>query len=510
MTDSPHTQHEAALFTTIRGWGIVRDSDAVVGGVVSALGRRIHLAPAPSRLIVALLTFAVGPLVLVAYGLGWAFLPDAQGNIVIQNFGRGVTQVGPLLGIAASVVLGVVLLPHWGLGRLWSNDFPWFPTGGVAWGILVALIFVVPTALAVGAVVLVVTLVRDRRRTSGTAAQGTDGTDPSGADASGMDAAADAGAGTDHPASSASRDPIYALTPAQAQAVHEAQAAHSAHAPQPHPGMPPYTPRKAVPSRPRVPGPGRTFYLLALAWLLLSLAGTAWAGHEGMLSIWFPVAWGLVFITGWGVLLALVSLAGRRQGFQGFVGTVGLIITLVLLWQAAPVRSVYAEHRSPLREFSETVAGPPAPIPPIVEVPSVVGEAPEWDPMDAFAPSYDTVILPATCMPFDGDGFATYSPAESRARYAVGALEGNRTIDIVTSLATVVVEPNTSLRVTAAHGMSVTVIFPSRSIACEVYASGEETPGVNLSVSNAASSLLTLNVAESMDTWSTTVVIEEN
>src|SRR5690606_29799448 len=67
-----------------------------------------------------------------------------------------------------------------------------------------------------------------------------------------------------------------------------------------------------APARPYVPGPGKSAYLAALAWVFLSIAGIMFAARTDQLSVNSAVAWFVVFVTGLGVLVMMVGLAGRR------------------------------------------------------------------------------------------------------------------------------------------------------------------------------------------------------
>lgn len=501
MSETPVPPTEAAFFQTIRSWGIVRGDDGILGGVIAGLGWRINLAPWPSRLLVALASLLIGPLILVLYAAGWALLPDARGNIVIQNFGRGVTQVGPLVGIAILAVLGMLLMPHMGLGHSLFDGNGWLDLGPIARVFAIAMVVFVPLALVGAAVALVIFLARRQ-----------------GASA---DAGAEPGSG-----GSAKPVPVYAITPQEARTAaslatptatsasgdHAAPDAPTSDLPKPPPApTPPPTPR---PAPPRVPGPGRTFYLLGLAWLLLSLAGTAWAWREGMLGIWAPLAWGLLFITGWGVLLMLVSLSGRRQGFQGFVGTVGLLITVVLLWQAPAIVDHY-RHPRPLPEYyPDYIPGyipgwSPDHLPELTEPDTWVPEfEAAWDPTTAFTGSFETVVFNAFCSPADDQGYEAWQ-YDTTSRFSLGELSQNRTIEVTTSLATVTVASGTSIIISADDWVDATVIFADRSVSCAIYSTDGGMPYERIMAVNPDAPVLTVSIGADMSAHPT-IVIEEN
>src|SRR6187431_3441817 len=103
---SPEPTREAAFFTTIRSWGIVRGDNRVFGGVLSGVGARIGMAPAAARFIFVLIALITGGLGLLAYAAAWALLPDTEGRIIIQDFGRGRPNVGALVAIAILTLIG--------------------------------------------------------------------------------------------------------------------------------------------------------------------------------------------------------------------------------------------------------------------------------------------------------------------------------------------------------------------------------------------------------------------
>ncbi|MCL3790943.1 hypothetical protein H6X68_11620, partial [Actinomyces sp. 186855] len=85
-----------------------------------------------------------------------------------------------------------------------------------------------------------------------------------------------------------------------------------------------------APRRPRVPGPGRTLSLLALAVVMFSLAATGWAattGRLGPMSALIACAGLLATVLGAGVVIS--ALRGRRGGWMSFWG-------LLTLMSAAP------------------------------------------------------------------------------------------------------------------------------------------------------------------------------
>ena len=164
---------------------MVRGDDRVFGGVLSGVAARIGMAPAATRLLFALLALFTGGIALLAYAAAWALLPDSQGRIVIQDFGRGTPNVGVLVAIGVLAFFGFVGL-NWGIGR-WGG---W-------WNIELArrqrlrqrdprllhiLVILIPLAVIGGVVWLIVWAVRQGKQPSPNPAQGfarlPDGTVP--------------------------------------------------------------------------------------------------------------------------------------------------------------------------------------------------------------------------------------------------------------------------------------------------------------------------------------------
>ncbi|GMA36329.1 PspC domain-containing protein [Demequina litorisediminis] len=177
MSETPQPPQEAAFFSAIRGWNIQR-GDGILGGVASGLGARVGMAPVPARLLMVLAGILLNGLVLLAYAAAWALLPDRRGAIVIQDFGRGVTNVGALIGIAVMGVLGFVTLDNGGLfgGVLGGDVFPWDSLSNFGPFEFVAAFFgvMIPLAILGGLVFLIVYLVR--RNKAGSVHTGPGGT----------------------------------------------------------------------------------------------------------------------------------------------------------------------------------------------------------------------------------------------------------------------------------------------------------------------------------------------
>ena len=357
MTTTPQPQQEAAFFTAIRNWGITRGPDGVIGGVVQGVGERVSMASTPARIIAVIAALVLTGPVLLTYAAAWALLPDREGNIIIQNFGRGVTNVGALIGIA--------VLTLFGLGGLRNPGVFVSPGDFGNWGDLepfgafLAVFFagIVPLALLGGLIWLVVYLVRSGRED---VAPGTPAAPPRG--------------GAAAPVSHATVAQPAVSQPAVSQPVASHPVASPAVAP--------------PPPTPYVPGPGKSFYLAALAWVFLSIAAIRLAVREDMLAINGGVAWMVLFTIGLGVLVMLVGLAGRRMGFLGFVATSMAAIMLIGLAADGNLRDTFDRNHAFL-DFRMDADGD-------LEVITVFGEEILVDPASRFG-EYDDVTVNGLC-----------------------------------------------------------------------------------------------------------------
>ncbi|MGP7959822.1 PspC domain-containing protein [Sanguibacter sp. A247] len=103
-TPPAHPSGTDRFFDTIRGWGLYRAQDRWIGGVAHGIGRRFGVDPVIVRaaFVASLLLGGVG---LIAYGLGWAFLPEeSDGRIHAQQLVRGdfdIAIVGAFLMLAS-------------------------------------------------------------------------------------------------------------------------------------------------------------------------------------------------------------------------------------------------------------------------------------------------------------------------------------------------------------------------------------------------------------------------
>lgn len=504
MTDQQTPPTEAAFFTTIRGWGITRGDSRMLGGVVSGLTQRLGWSALGwTRVGVVAAALLLNGIVLLAYAAAWALLPDRQGRIIAQDFGRGAPNVGALIAIGVVAVFGMI-----GLDDSWGpwGASPWgaWPVDGAgepartALGVIATVLAVlIPLAIVGGVIALIVVL----SRRNGGGAGGRPGPDAQAPDAT---------------------PPVYAAPPAWAAERQRQRAASADSAPQasagwtaPQAGAPaPSAVPVAAPPRPRpprVPGPGAPFGLLTLAWLVISAAGAAWAGWRDTLTVHPLIAWFALFVTGLGVIIALVALAGRRLGFLGFLSAMLLIPTGVMIAQADSVVDGWSDRWLPHLEVvrdgddvvrveigdGDIVIGDPVPSTEATAVEETPTE-PGFDALAAFDGDYARIALPGGCSAIDA---APAGDGESRGLVSQVPLADDATATVTAQFTTVRVESDAGLVVALSAGQSASVHWPDRGVACEA---SDTAP---LSLVNPGEPVLTLDV-ESAEGHST-IVIEE-
>ncbi|SEJ17923.1 PspC domain-containing protein [Demequina mangrovi] len=536
MSDQQTPPQEAGFFTSIRGWGIRRGDAHVLGGVASGLAERLGWSVGWTRVAVvaaALLTHGLG---LLAYAAAWALLPDSQGRIVAQDFGRGVPNVGALIGIGIIGVLGLIGLSD---GNTWGwNGGGWDggpDVGGILRGFfgLVAAMFTL--AVIAGAIALIVYLVRRNRDTTGTA-QPRNPADGPPVYAAPPAWAADRQAQRE--ASRQARDERRDYRRAQAYAAADeavasanaaadgaAAAAQEASDAARQAAQPPYTyaghtaPRMAPPRPPRpprVPGPGLPFHLLNLAWFALSGAATAWAAWQGELAVNGLVAWFALYFTGLGVLIAIVALTGRRLGFLAVLSALLLVPAIVMIAQADEIRDGWGNRWLPgiaiegegdevtrvrigdsgividedgvrigdddividdqgvhLNGGSEPTTEPSTAAP----EPSSTGTASagpaEVDAIAALTDGYSLIFVPSAC----DDDLTVDADGHPTGQVSTTGLLGERTVEATTYSTTVGIDEGTGIAIDLADDESVRVVWPQRGFACDV-AAGDEFAAV--------------------------------
>ncbi|MFE8884623.1 PspC domain-containing protein [Pseudarthrobacter enclensis] len=124
--------NEADFFTWVRSHGIVRGQDRWIGGVASGIAHRLGVDPLIVRGVFIVLTLFAGIGVLL-YGLAWAFLPEPDGRIHVQEAGAGRWTTG-MTGSLITTILGLTGLGggFWGWTHNGFGGFLWtvFWVGG--------------------------------------------------------------------------------------------------------------------------------------------------------------------------------------------------------------------------------------------------------------------------------------------------------------------------------------------------------------------------------------------
>jgi len=483
VSDEP--VNEAPFFSTIRSWRIVRGDSRVFGGVLSGLGHRVGLAPTPARIIFVALAILTGGIAVIGYAALWALLPDSRGSIIIQDFGRGRPNVGALVAIAVVTVFGFIYLGDFGLLGNWDilTNGSMGPGGSLARLFVMGAAILVPIGIVAGVIGLIVWAVRSSSNNANRAAGGyarlPDGTVPTGpaptvaaAAAAPADAAAAAAAPSPAPA------PAYAAPP------------------------PPVPPVYSAPRQPWVPGPGKVGYLLALAWIPLTIAITIYLSASDRLAVFPLIAAGVIYTAGLGVIVMITALRGRKSGFLGFVSVVALIPLAVILGNADQIRSDYANgYRGDW--WSPTVVVESHDAYPDDEYVSDPEPEP-FDPASAFL-DYSTVVVNGSCHSLDHEG-----GIDADATIRLAEVAQNQTITVSSSTTRLIIPDGTNLNIVPPSSgedwdPSVDVIWADRDVTC--YLNTGAPNGVTLADVDGP----TLTVRVQDGGWDSMIVwIEEN
>jgi len=492
MSTSPdQAPHEAALFRTIREWGITRGQNGIIGGVAEGLGDRIGMARVPARIIMVVAAIPLTALVLLGYAAAWALLPDRKGNIIVQNFGRGIPNVGALIGIAVLTLFGLGSFDN-GTGLVfnsgsWGHNVPWYDVTNWSGGHVFILVFavVVPLIIVAGVITAIVLLVK-RSGNGPTAGPGAVYAAPPAPThtpphTTSSSSAVISGANTNTNATTAQG--AFTNTPPAPPAAASAPAARQW---APAPPAPPAPPR-----RPRVPGPGRAFYLATLAWAAMAAAGAAWMERTDNLAVHPAVAGVVLFVAGLGVILILVSLAGRKLGFLGFVGIASLIPVLVFAANAESLRTAYAETGGITTSSDYAVPF------------NTVEPTPPFDPTLKFPGLYAIVSFDGYCQQGDWQDSGSSSVARLNLASAGAEMASDTTVDITAEVTYVTVTTGTSITLTGDNNAQATVVFADRGFTCDFGNTGQKY----LELTNPDTK--TINLVVHDDQYANTIVIKE-
>lgn len=145
---APKPTGAEGFFTAIRRTGLYRSDDRWIGGVAGGIAGRFGIDPLLVRGLFGV-SFLLGGLGLVAYGIGWLLLPEqSDGRIHAEELVRGDFDVA-LLGVLGMVVVGLNRGDGW---------FGWWSDRGLGW--LTGLLWAV--SLAVVAVLVVIGINQSR------------------------------------------------------------------------------------------------------------------------------------------------------------------------------------------------------------------------------------------------------------------------------------------------------------------------------------------------------------
>jgi phage shock protein PspC (stress-responsive transcriptional regulator) len=320
---------ETGFFASIRRGLFPRSDQRWVGGVAGGLAERIGWDPLLVRGLL-IVSFFLGGLGLILYGVGWALLPERDGRIHLQEAVRGNFDVAMLGAVAVFLI-----------GFSWGGPLGWWDDGGWHW--LVILFWLAVLGVTLYLIVQGVQRARDNNvaRSQGHVPAGPTGPGaPVGTPAPGTQAS-----GT--PAPGAPSGPVHAapFTPAPpvdyrrteglvhatgAGPRHQGQSLQAPYRPAPNATYAPQPVYTAPPVRTsRGPGGaavGITLGVILLAGALLlaahRLGGGSYLLEEGgqVLAAWLGI--GTVAL---GVAILVSGLRGRTSGVLGFFAIIALL-----------------------------------------------------------------------------------------------------------------------------------------------------------------------------------------
>jgi phage shock protein PspC (stress-responsive transcriptional regulator) len=545
-TAPPPEQREAAFFTAIRGWGITRGHKKVLGGVARGLGERISLAPIPSRMLVIIAGIVFTGLALLAYAAAWALLPDKDCNIVLQNFGRGITNVGALIGIAVMTLIGLLTardvwwLSGFGIGRD-SGSMGYIGNNSIL-SLIAGFLVVGFALLIVGGLVFAIVYASRRSRSSGPLGAPAMPTNPDErADEDPATASADAtvaDASTSHSATAPAGTPgqpqpweaaLLPGDPALAGTVHHASGASAAWGG--GYGGPQYVPQAPAapkPRLPKVPGPGRRFYLITAAWVFLSAAIIGVTESIDRLAVAPGLAWLALFTVGFGLILAGIAVAGRKLGFLGFLSVPLLVVGLLASVNSGEIDEAYQaaadsfdggpndywigethydSYGNVIDEYGnvEPSGQPFEPTEPQILADPTLVFADDYEQISIAPQCYDTAEMDQdywygtdAAMVFGDDAEGT-----SRARLTFPQFTADSTVDIIAAQTVLTIPQGTNVIVRADPDSQSYVYWQARNLYCEFWDGGQD----NVTLLNPGAPTLTLVVHN--DEFSNAIEIHE-
>lgn len=126
---------ESGFFASIRRGLFPRSEQRWVGGVAGGVAERIGWDPLLVRGILVV-SFFLGGLGLILYGIGWALLPERDGRIHLQEATRGNFDVA-MLGAVAVFLTGFA----WGGPSGWWDDNGWEWLAFLFWLAVLGVVF---------------------------------------------------------------------------------------------------------------------------------------------------------------------------------------------------------------------------------------------------------------------------------------------------------------------------------------------------------------------------------
>ncbi|MFE7509301.1 PspC domain-containing protein [Promicromonospora sp. NPDC057488] len=325
---------ETGFFASIRRGLFPRSDQRWVGGVAGGLAERIGWDPLLVRGLL-IVSFFLGGLGLILYGVGWALLPERDGRIHLQEAIRGNFDVAMLGAVAVFLV-----------GFAWGGPLGWWDDGGWHW--LVILFWLAVLGVMLYLIVQGVQRARDNNaaRSQGQVpgaptGQGAPvGTPTPGTPAPGTPTpGAPSGPGTGTAAPFTPAPPVdYRRTEGLVYATgagprHQGQALQAPYRPAPNAAYQPQPVYTAPPVRTsRGPGGaavGITLGVILLAGALL-LAAHRLDGGSYLLDggATFLAAWLGIGTVALGVAILVSALRGRTSGVLGFFAIVSLLFGL--------------------------------------------------------------------------------------------------------------------------------------------------------------------------------------
>ncbi|MCP2264865.1 phage shock protein C (PspC) family protein [Promicromonospora thailandica] len=311
---------ESGFFASIRRGLFPRSDQRWVGGVAGGVAERIGWDPLLVRGLL-IISFFLGGLGLVLYGIAWALLPERDGRIHLQEAARGNFDVAMLGSVAVFLI-----------GFAWGGPIGWWDNGGWEW--LGALFWL--AVLGVTAYLIVQGVQRHRESRRAGYGPATPGAVPTPTVPTPGAPAATPGA----PGSQTSFAPAPPVDYRRPDGlVHATGAGPAPHRQPQYRAAPPPTPplvRTAPPPVRVRRGPGSaavgiTFGLILLGGALLLAAervgATSFATDGfGLGMVWVGASTVVV-----GIAIVVSALRGRTSGVLGFLGILALLFGLTYI-----------------------------------------------------------------------------------------------------------------------------------------------------------------------------------